>query len=105
MLASYIDPETLFLGSEDGEFDSAIIGVGERDGHVVLVYDRDLIIGCLGKSGMTDEDAWDWYGFNIEGAFMGPRTPIYVSRLNMLDLDDEASEDAYERITADADAR
>lgn len=74
----------LFLGTGE-EFDSAIIGITTRDGSHVLVYDIDAIIDVLMKDNEMDfDDAWEWYGYNIERAYMGPRTPLYVRSVNGL---------------------
>jgi hypothetical protein len=61
-------------------FDDAIIGIGERCGQPMLaVYDIDLIIETLmGRDGLTYEEAWEHFSFNIGGAWVGPETPIYV---------------------------
>lgn len=83
-LSEWIDEATLFLGSEEGEFDTCIVGVTERDGQPVLVYDTDLVIAALEQQGMSDDEAWDWFGFNIEGARLGPGTPIYMRSLRAL---------------------
>lgn len=83
-IAEHVEEDTIFLGSPTGEFDSAILGVGERDGRVVIIYDVAGVIDVLGKEGMSEEDAWDWYGHNIETAYLGPHTPIYVRSLRSL---------------------
>ena len=45
----------------------------------VLVYDADLIRATLmTRDGMTAEEAREYIEFNIEGAYMGPDTPILV---------------------------
>lgn len=76
--------EVLFLGSEAGEFDSAIVGVTQRDGVIVVLYDQAKVIDCLTMQGMTDDEAWDWWSFNIESAFMGPLTPAYCRTLESM---------------------
>lgn len=78
------DEPTMFLGSQEGEFDEAILGITRRDGVAVLVYDTEKVIECLTKDGMTVDEAWDWYFFNIEGAYMGPGTPFYLTSVKML---------------------
>jgi len=78
------DEPTMFLGSNDGEFDEAIVGITRRDGVAVLVYDTEKVIDCLTKDGTSVEDAWDWYFFNIEGAYMGPGTPMYITTMKTL---------------------
>jgi len=73
-----INPEALFM---DG-FDSAIIGVttGQPGMEAVVVYDEALIIESIVADGTDIEEAWDHYGFNIQGAYVGPHTPIIIKR-------------------------
>lgn len=66
-------PEAEFLRA-DG-LDAAIIGVEAVD--LRLVYDVNKVIKILMAQGMTEADAWEYYTFNIEGAFVGPQTPIW----------------------------
>lgn len=45
----------------------------------VLVYSVEKIIGILmDRDGMTDEEALEFFEFNIEGSCMGRMTPFYV---------------------------
>lgn len=61
-------------------YDSAIIGVGERCGQVpVLVYDGAKIMEML-LLDMDEDDAHEWYDFNIAGAWLGNNTPLLVTR-------------------------
>jgi len=68
-------------------FDEAIIGqayvwVVENGGgsqHNVLVYDAEKMRSILmERDGMTAEEAREYIEFNVEGAYMGTGTPIYV---------------------------
>ena len=71
------DEELLFLDEE--KFDAAILGVTERCGQVNTVcYDTQKIIEILMEDGMSDEDAWEYYTFNIAGAWVGERTPTFL---------------------------
>ena len=67
-------PDLDFL-TADG-FDSAIIGVSNEK----LVYSRSKCIDILKKrDGMTELDAMEFFDFNVEGAYMGKKTPIWVN--------------------------
>jgi len=71
------DEELLFA---DG-FDDAIIGVGNRCGQPpVIVYDRDKCIEILEARGMDLEQAEEYFAFNVAGAWIGDRTPMFVTR-------------------------
>lgn len=56
-------------------FDECIIGMGYREGQAVLIYSADKIIESLD---MYYDDAVDYFEFNIAGAYMGPKTPMFV---------------------------
>jgi hypothetical protein len=64
-------PDASFMIA-DG-FNEAVIGVcGEK-----LVYSIEKIIQILCRD-MSEEDAWDYYSYNIEGSYVGEQTPLYV---------------------------
>ena len=74
--------DLLLLGGspeEQEEFAHAIIGVTWREGVHVVVYDREKVIQVYtDRDGMSPEEAEEFYSFNTEGAYVGPKTPIYV---------------------------
>jgi|TARA_R110000787_G_scaffold10531_2_gene35684 hypothetical protein len=60
-------------------FDEAIIGIGNRCGQPdILAYDVNKCIKILMDQGMTDEEAIDYFEFNVVGAWVGEETPIFV---------------------------
>lgn len=65
-------------------FDEAIIGVAERINlGPVVAYDVEKIINILmDRDGMTYEGAYEYYSFNIVGAWMGDYTPIFITKEN-----------------------
>jgi len=40
------------------------------------VYDGERMVRVLMRKGMTEEDAREYISFNVEGAYLGPETPI-----------------------------
>ena len=71
------EEDFLFLTEE--EFDSAVIGVQERIGQpAVIAYDTAKIIEILSRS-MTRDEAWEYFEFNILGAYVGEKTPVFVT--------------------------
>jgi len=66
-------PDEQFL-KVDG-FDDAIIGVDEVN--LKLIYSYARIMGILEEEGLTEEIAHEHFIFNIRGAYMGERTPIF----------------------------
>tara|TARA_R110001599_G_scaffold65898_1_gene186150 strand:+ start:817 stop:1077 length:261 start_codon:yes stop_codon:yes gene_type:complete len=61
-------------------YDDAIIGV-ELDYEPRVVYDQNKIIDILMADGMTDEEAQEFFDFNIAGSYVGKQTPIYVQKV------------------------
>lgn len=74
----YLEPRTVF--------DPMIIGIASKP--YAIVYDLDAMIEHWAtefQDEETDEDrayemAWEWYEFNVLGAYWGEHTPIYVSK-------------------------
>lgn len=67
-----IDPELLFA---DG-YDDCILGLTFKHDIAVVIYSADKMIEKLCND-MTPEEAQEFFEFNIEGAYMGERTPVY----------------------------
>jgi hypothetical protein len=65
-------------GHDDAVIGPALVwGNGERI--YVLVYNAEAIRTTLVfRDGMSAEEAREYIEFNIEGAYMGPDTPILV---------------------------
>ena len=77
-LAGEWDTQLLFLSEE--EFDEAIIGVSERIGdEPVVAYDTTKIVEILSRS-MTVDEAYEYFEFNILGAYVGEKTPVFITR-------------------------
>ena len=75
----------LFMSEE--KFDAAIVGLADRIGmDTVVVYDTTKIIDILEEEGMDREEATEYYEFNIIGAYVGERTPIFISLVSDLVL-------------------
>ena len=73
-----INPEALFC---DG-FDAAIVGVAERFGMpAVAAYDYEKYLALLVAGGCTEEDAVDFFSFNVIGAWLGENTPVFITFL------------------------
>ena len=76
-LAEEWDTDLLFLS--DQEFDEAIIGVAEQIGKsAVVAYDTTKLVEILSRS-MSVDEAYEFFEFNILGAYVGERTPMFVT--------------------------
>ena len=74
-----VSENTLFA---DG-FDEAVIGVVERIGfnETIILYDTNKIIKLLEAEGMSNEEATEYFQYNILGAYMGEGTPAFATLL------------------------
>jgi len=72
-----INPEALLC---DG-FDDAIIGIAERInlGPVVAYSVEKIINIMMTRDEMSYEDAYEYFDYNIRGAWVGEYTPIFIT--------------------------
>lgn len=69
-----------FLFMSEPDYDDAIIGVVEKaGGESVIAYDTQIILSILERF-MPIEDAQEFFEYNILGAYMGDKTPVYITR-------------------------
>tara|TARA_R110000824_G_scaffold390651_1_gene587182 strand:+ start:290 stop:529 length:240 start_codon:yes stop_codon:yes gene_type:complete len=64
-------------------FEKAFVGltIPSPKGNEVAVYDYMLCIDVLMKrDGMNEEDAIDYFYFNVVGAYVGEYTPVFINR-------------------------
>jgi len=69
------DDETVLLA--DG-FEDAFVGIGRQFGKPMAVYNKLKCIESLIKEGMDEEEAEEYFSFNVEGAYVGENTPIFL---------------------------
>jgi hypothetical protein len=62
--------------------DEAIIGVVQRMGTQAICYDTDKVIEILMRN-MTEDEAWEYFQYNIAGAWVGDHTPFFLTRESM----------------------
>jgi hypothetical protein len=70
------DDEQVLLA--DG-FEDAFIGIGRQFGKPIAIYERSKCIEILMED-MSQDDAEEYFQFNVEGAFVGDKTPIFLER-------------------------
>jgi len=77
-IEAWLEPigcDTLFA---DG-FDAAIMGITEVNEGYRVCYDIGRILELLViEHDMGEEEAIEYFDFNIAGAYVGPLTPIFV---------------------------
>jgi len=72
MIELWSDVEFLIAGG----YDDAIIGLDDASGR--LVYDVDKIIRILMEDGMSYDEAFEFYDYNILNSYVGEKTPLFV---------------------------
>tara|TARA_Y100000310_G_scaffold338188_1_gene427153 strand:- start:2027 stop:2419 length:393 start_codon:yes stop_codon:yes gene_type:complete len=76
--------EEALLMEPRSDYDDCILGVGYRfhDGPLAI-YSVERVLAVLQKDEMDEEDAIEWFDFNVIGGWNGPGTPIYVRECEM----------------------
>lgn len=61
-------------------YDDCILGVALQFGKpTCIAYDKDKVINRLMKNdGMSHEDAYDWFEYNMLGSYVGEATPVFI---------------------------
>jgi len=65
------------------DLEDALIGMTRNPatGDIIAVYDRNKCIEARMKEGMTYEEACEFHSFNTEGAYVGPKTPLFIETI------------------------
>lgn len=73
------DEEILLLPEQ---YDDCIVGLVSRCGmEVVALYDSGKLAACYMSEGMEEDEAWEHFEFNVAGAYVGPKTPMFTVEL------------------------
>ena len=61
-------------------FNQCIVGIVERINLTSICYDTSKIIEALMEdSEMSYDDAWEYYEYNIQDAYMGIHSPVFLT--------------------------
>jgi len=71
IIEKYYDEDILIANG----FDNAILGYDSSSGR--LIYSVKKSIDTLVNEGMTLEDAYEHFEFNVRGSYVGDKTPIW----------------------------
>jgi hypothetical protein len=62
-------------------FENAFMGLMSHNGHTVAVYSRwDCILELQRKNDWTWTDSEEYFNFNVECAYVGDYTPVFMDR-------------------------
>ena len=71
-----INPEIIVC---DG-LDEALVGYIELFDKVVALYDKDRCVNIfMNRDGMSEEDAVEFFYYNVVGAYVGDHTPAFAT--------------------------
>lgn len=73
------EDETIQLA--DG-FENAFVGIARQFGKPFAVYDRTKCISILREQGETEDEAEEYFQYNVEGAWVGESTPAFMVQNN-----------------------
>ena len=68
--------------------DKAFIGVVDVGGEPLLAYSLSKTLDVLMSDGMSEDDALEYYMFNIEGSCVGEEKPLFVNDLHYSSIED-----------------
>jgi hypothetical protein len=60
-------------------FDGALIGYVEIFNKTVALYDKDKCLKILMQSGMSYDEAVEYFEYNVTGAYVGEYTPAFAT--------------------------
>ena len=70
--------ETTGVLLADG-FEEALIGIGNQCHTPLAVYDIDKCFEILrSRDGMSEEEAVEVFSYNVQGAYVGESTPVFI---------------------------
>lgn len=66
-------------------FETAVIGVVELKsvGYVMVLSTRKCLDILIERSGMDEEEALDYFHYNVKGSYLGDKTPLFLEDLSM----------------------
>jgi hypothetical protein len=60
-------------------FENAFLGISRRfNSPPFATYDRNKCIGILLEQGMDEDEAEEYFAFNVEGTYVGDSTPAFM---------------------------
>jgi hypothetical protein len=70
-------------------YDDCVMGYGSKAGaEDCLIYDVDSVLQILMED-MTYDEAFEYFEYNIVGAYVGETTPIFLWPKTMKEIEDE----------------
>ena len=65
-------------------FEAALLGFGFQFNAAVAIYDYERCLAILrDRDGMSEDGALEFFEFNVVGAYMGPNTPVFMTKVEL----------------------
>jgi hypothetical protein len=58
--------------------EEAFIGIGYQFNDPIAIYSKSKAIQCFIGEGMDEEQAYEYFDYNVAGAYVGGATPIFL---------------------------
>lgn len=71
-----LDPEAMLMEPRE-YYDKCIVGM-TYDGSKVIYDTLSVLQSPMEDQGMTDEEALDWFEYNMVGYYVGDGTPVFM---------------------------
>jgi hypothetical protein len=68
------DESVMFADS----LEEAFIGIGYQFNDPIAIYSKSKAIQCFIGEGMDEEQAYEYFDYNVAGAYVGGATPIFL---------------------------
>lgn len=62
--------------------EEAFIGVGWQFNKPIAVFDKEQCIEIIRSWGVDEVDALEYFEYNVQGAYVGDQTPIFLEKFN-----------------------
>ena len=59
-------------------FEEAFVGIARQFNKPIAIYHREKCIKLLMRQGMSEDEAEEFFSFNVEGCYSGDQTPAYL---------------------------
>jgi hypothetical protein len=66
--------------------EAAFLGIGYQFTKQFAVYSKKRALEALMKQGMTYEESVEYFDFNVQGAYVGEHTPVFIDDENPVEL-------------------
>lgn len=82
-LDDILDGDDAMLLEPREVFDPCVIGIAERVNLRVAAYDTQKVLQALMQHhGMDDEEALEWFEYNMVCAWVGNGSPVFIDRVH-----------------------